>query len=129
MKEIAFISTHQLSTEAKQLIRNGVPAQDFVKEIANKGYYEGSKQLDQVVDLEIHQHISKLGKDKFYLTFQRGKRRYPENIAEDKKYFMLPFPQKIPCIPPNIDFEGKYIGFKYSVEDSLNMDDTEELKI
>lgn len=128
MKNILLISCHQLSTEAKQLIRNGVPGIDFVKEIANKGYYEGSKQLDQVVDLELHQHIAKISNNKFYLTVQRGKRRYPEIIPEDKKYFMLPFPEKIPCIPPNIDYEGKYIGFKYSIEDSLNMD-TEELPI
>lgn len=127
-KEITFISTHQLSTEAKMIAR-AIPPKDFVKEIANKGYYEGSKQLDQVVDLEIHQHIAKVGKDKFYLTFQRGKRRYPEIVSEDKKYFMLPFPQKIPCIPPNIDFDGNYIGFKYSIEDSLNMDNEEVLKI
>jgi hypothetical protein len=124
-RNVLFLNCHQLSTEAKQLIRNGVPAKDFVKEIANKGYYEGSKQLDQVVDLELHQHIAKLGKNKFYLTIQRGKRRYPEIIPEDKKYFILPFPVKSPCIPPNIDFEGKYIGFKYSIEDSLNIDNTE----
>lgn len=118
-KNILYINAHQLSTEAKLLIRNGVPDRDFVKEIANKGYYEGSKQLDQVVDLEIHQHIAKIGK-KYYLTIQRGKRRYPEIVDDEKKYFMLPFPHKIPCIPPNVDINGNYKGFSYSIEDSLN---------
>lgn len=116
-RETLFITTHQLSTEAKQLIRNGLPAKDLVKEIANKGYYEGSRQLDQVVDLEIHQHIAKVGK-KYYLTFHRGKRRYPEIIEDEKKYFMLPYPHRIPCIPPNLTLEGEYKGFKYAPEDS-----------
>ena len=128
-KGILFINAHQLSTDAKQLIRNGIPAKDLVKEIANKGFYEGSRQLDQVVDLEIHQHIACIGK-KYYLTVQRGKRRYPEIIDDDKKYFMLPFPKKIPCIPPNITVDGEYIGFKYSPEDSLlnSVDDDNEFQ-
>lgn len=117
-KGILFINAHQLSTDAKQLIRNGIPAKDLVKEIANKGFYEGSRQLDQVVDLEIHQHIACIGR-KYYLTVQRGKRRYPEIIDDEKKYFMLPFPKKIPCIPPNVTVDGEYIGFKYSAEDSI----------
>lgn len=118
-REVLFITTHQLSTEAKQLIRNGIEPKDLVKEIANKGYYEGSRQLDQVVDLEIYQHIAKLNK-KYYLTIQRGKRRYPEIIADEKKYFMLPYPKSIPCIPPNVGLDGKYIGFSYSTEDNIN---------
>lgn len=125
-RETLFITTHQLSTEAKGLIRNGLPAKELVKEIATKGYYEGSKQLDQVVDLEIHQHIAKIGKS-YYLTFQRGKRRYPEIIPDEKKYFMLPFPKGVPCIPPNLRLDGEYIGFSYSAEDTalgnLNKDD------
>lgn len=120
-KGILFATPAQLSTEAKQLIRNGVSPKDFVKEIAGKGYYERSKQLDQTVDLEIYQHIAKVGK-KYYLTFQRGKRRYPEIIDDEKKYFMLPFPDKAP-IPPNLkmkeDGSLEYIGFSYSKEDSL----------
>jgi len=112
-RETLFITTHQLSTDAKTLIRNGIPNEELVKEVANKGYYEGSKQLDQVVDLEIHQHIAKIGKH-YYLTFQRGKRRYPEIIPNEKKYFMLPFPSNIPCIPPNMDLNGVYVGFGYT---------------
>ncbi|EPU3828968.1 DnaB family ATPase [Campylobacter coli] len=119
-KGITLFVPHQLSTEAKQLTRNGVAAKDFVKEIANKGYYEGSKQLDQIVDLEIHQHIAKI-KGQYYLTFQRGKRRYPEIIDDDKKYFMLPFPYKAP-IPPNINLEGEYIGFDYTDDKSKVLD-------
>lgn len=117
-KEILYINAHQMSTDAKQLIRNGVPAKDLVKEIQNKGYYEGSKQLDQVVDLELYQHIAKVGKN-YYLTIQRGKHRTPNIVPDELKYFMLPFPHKIPCIPPNVNIKGEYTGFKYSQIDSL----------
>lgn len=113
-KDILFINAHQLSTEAKMLVRQQIGDQEFVKYIANKGYYEGSRQLDQVVDLEIHQHIAPLADDEAILTIQRGKRRYPEIIPNKDKYFILPFPNKIPCIPPNLDLNGNYIGFKYS---------------
>lgn len=106
------IIPHQLNTEVKQLLKNGISDKNLVKELAGKGYYEGSKQIDQVVDLEIHHHIAKVG-NKFVLTFQRGKRRFPEVIPEDKKYFMLPFPKSDPVIPPNLDLNGDYIGFKY----------------
>ena len=100
-KNILFITTHQLSTEAKQLVRNGIKPDDLVKEIANKGYYEGCKQLDQVVDLELHQHIAKT-RDGYYLTVSRGKRRYPEIIPDEKRYFKLKFPVSIPCIASNV---------------------------
>jgi len=123
-KGILFISPHQLSTEAKQLLRNGIAAKDLVKEVANKGYYEGTKQLDQVPDVEIHQHIAYIAR-KPYLTFQRGKRRFPEIIDEEKKYFMLPFPNKAP-IPPNINLDGEYIGFKYSNDKPLDIKSDEE---
>ena len=120
-RQTLVIVPHQLNTEVKQLLKNGISDKNLVKELAGKGYYEGSKQIDQVVDLEIHHHIAKVG-DGFVLTFQRGKRRFPEVIPEDKKYFMLPFPKKDPVIPPNIDLDGNYIGFKYgNGEDALDV--------
>lgn len=118
-KGILFVSPHQLSVDAKQLLRNGVSAQTLVKEIANKGYYEGSRQLDQVVDLEIHQHIAYINKKPF-LTFQRGKRRFPEIIDENKKYFMLPFPHKAP-IKENINSDEPSIT-NASSDDTSNFD-------
>lgn len=95
---ILVFTPHQLSSDAKQLLRNGIPHKDLVKEVANKGYYEGSRQLDQVVDVEIHHHVAYINKEHF-LTFQRGKRRFPEIIDESKKYFMLKFPYKAPMKP------------------------------
>lgn len=119
------IVPHQLNMEVKQLLKNGVSDKNLVKELAGKGYYEGSKQIDQVVDLEIHHHIAKVG-DGYVLTFQRGKRRYPEVVPDDRKYFMLPFPKRDPVIPPNINLDGDYIGFKYgsgSSELDFNLDE------
>ena len=113
------IVPHQLNVEVKQLLKNGISDKNLVKELAGKGYYEGSKQIDQVVDLEIHHHIAKVG-DGYVLTFQRGKRRYPEVIPDSKKYFTLPFPKNDPVIPPNLDLNGDYIGFKYTLGDTAS---------
>lgn len=85
---IAFITPHQLSTEAKQLVRQGV--ENFVQEIANKGYYDSCRTIDQEVDLEIYIHIVKQN-GVSYLTIQRGKHRKVK-ITPDKDLFcVLPF--------------------------------------
>lgn len=85
---IAVVSPHQLSSEAKQLIRDG--HQDFVKQIAEKGYWDGSKRLDQEVDRELYIHIEKLN-GKSYLTVQRGKDRLPTIIPDSDKYVVYEF--------------------------------------
>lgn len=85
---IAFITPHQLSTEAKMLVRQGI--ENFVKEIANKGYYDGCKQLDQEVDVEIFIHIEKVD-GRSYLTVQRGKHRKITITPECHLHTVLPF--------------------------------------
>jgi hypothetical protein len=102
-KRILFITPHQLSTDAKSLIRNGIPEASFVKEIANKGYTEKSKQIDQVVDLEIYQHKAYINR-KPYLTLFRGKHRINTILDDCKFYATLEFLPKIP-IMPDIDKE------------------------
>jgi hypothetical protein len=94
-RKMLVVTPHQLSSDAKRLIRNGVPDVEFVKEIANKGYYDGSTKLDQEIDLELYIHIAKNGKLK-YLTIQRGKHRLPTTIPEEEMYMLLPFPKKGP---------------------------------
>lgn len=69
---IACLTAHQLSSDAKELIRQG--ANKFLELIANKGYYDGCKRLDQEVDLEIYQHIEKVNGESF-LAARRGKHR------------------------------------------------------
>lgn len=106
-----FITPHQLSTEAKQLIRDG--HQDFVKLLPGKGYYRGCKSVDQEVDCELYLHIEKFNKQ-FFLTVQRGKHRGVEVIPEEDLYVVLPFPPVGP-IPDDIgkpEITMKKIGGK-----------------
>ena len=74
-RQITFLTAHQISTEGKNLIREG--RADFVKEIANKGYYEGCKSIDHEVDLEIMIRIEEPDDGFSYLTMMRGKHRKP----------------------------------------------------
>lgn len=88
-KKIAFVTPHQLSTEAKMLIRNGLE-DTFVKEVANKGYYDSCRTIDQEVDCEIYFHIVKVD-GKSYLTVQRGKHRLITQTKQEYLYCVLPF--------------------------------------
>lgn len=97
-RRITLITPHQLSTEAKQLVRDG--RQDFVKLLPGNGYYAGSKQIDQEVDVEIFLHIERHN-GKSYLTIQRGKHRALDAIEETVKYMVLSFPSKGP-IPDDL---------------------------
>lgn len=106
-KKITFITGHQLSVDAKQLIRNGEPDSTFVKAVINKGYYSGSRQLDQEIDLEIIIHKAKIN-NQTHLTFARGKHRGAKILDEDAMYFALPFPKKMPI---KEDIHGKDSSF------------------
>lgn len=87
-REICMITPHQLSPDAKQLVRDG--RQEFVKQIVGGGYYSGSKQLDQVVDGELFVHIEKMNHEAF-LTIQRGKHRKIKQTPWEHLYLVLPF--------------------------------------
>lgn len=88
-RKITLITPHQLSTEAKMLIRQG-NEENFVKDIANKGYYDSCKTIDQEVDLELYIHIVKAD-NKSWLTIQMGKHRTIEPTKEEHKFTVLPF--------------------------------------
>lgn len=103
---IVFITPHQLSTDAKQMYREG--REMFVKELPGRGYYAGCKQIDQEVDGEIFMHIEKKN-GRFWLTFQRGKHRGVPALHDSEKFIALPFPERGP-IPD--DLEGERIGRK-----------------
>lgn len=104
-KNITTITPHQLSTEAKQLIRGGLPEDQFVKEISEKGYYSGTKQLDQEVDLELYIHVFKHLRES-YLAVQRGKHRIPTILSEEDKYYIMKFPRGMP-IPDDHEDEDQ----------------------
>lgn len=88
-RKITLVTPHQLSTEAKMLIRQG-NEESFVRDIANKGYYDSCKTIDQEVDLELYIHIVKAD-GKSWLTVQRGKHRLIQQTKEEYKYCVLPF--------------------------------------
>jgi len=99
------ITPHQLSGEAKQLTRNGLDGISFLKEVAGKGYTEGSKQIDQVVDMEINLKKVKVDK-KWKLAVGRGKDRQPGILPDEKMFFMLDFPLGAP-ITEDVSTEGE----------------------
>lgn len=100
-KGMLFHTPHQLSTEAKALLRGQTTPAMFVKDIAEKGYAAGSKQLDQELDLEFYHHKFAHGKQ-WYLGVQRGKHR-GHMIQDEKKFFILPFPESLMPIPDDIN--------------------------
>lgn len=71
------------------LIRQG-NEETFVRDIANKGYYDGAKTIDQEVDLEIYIHLIRCD-NKSWLAVQRGKHRVVTQTKEEYKYTVLPF--------------------------------------
>jgi len=89
-RKILFITPHQLSTDAKQLVRDG--HSNFVQMLPGKGYFAGSKQIDQEVDGELYLHIEKIN-GRAYLTIQRGKHRGVGIIPDELMYMVLPFPE------------------------------------
>lgn len=108
-RAISCVTPHQLSTEAKMLLRLG--AENFVQEIANKGYWDSCRTIDQEVDIEIYQHIVKVG-DEAYLTMQRGKHRKPSITPEKDLYTIFKF-ERIGGILDDIngrDLSRKYVG-------------------
>lgn len=88
-KKIALVTAHQLRDEAKQLIRNG--AMNFVKLVANNGYWDSCRVVDQEIDAEVHIHIEKPNDNQAFLTFQRGKHRKTSLTPEKQKYFAMEF--------------------------------------
>lgn len=103
-KHITLITPHQMSVDAKQLLRNGVEPAELVKEVVNKGYTEMSKALDQIVDLELAIHKAKID-GKFWLTIHVGKDRRPGIVEEKYLYAKLPFPYNAPIVE-NINDKG-----------------------
>lgn len=98
-RNITFITPHQLSSQAKDLLRDGRP--DFIKFVAGKSYLDGSRSLDQELDLEFYHHIEEY-KGKYYLALQRGKHRRTGVTPQEHLYVLMPFDGK-GCILDNIN--------------------------
>lgn len=119
-KMITLVTAHQLSGEAKFLIRQGIP--NFVEEVAGKSYWDSCKSIDQELDLEVIQHIEKRG-DKKYLAFAQGKFRSTDIVPEVDKYYAQLF-HPVGAIRDDIDGEAEFIRKIPSATDSL--DDTDD---
>lgn len=100
---IACITPHQLSSDALELTRNNT--EDFVKIVANKGYWDGCRRLGQEPDLEFLFHIVEMNGKK-YLTIARGKHRYTVT-ATKHLYTAMEF-KPVGSLPWDIDKEVDY---------------------
>ena len=97
---ILMFTPHQLSMDAKKKIREG--ATDFIKQIANGGFYDGCGRLDQEVDIELYIHIVKIN-GMSYLTIGRGKHRQPLAVTPDKDLFTCYAFSPIGDVPDDIN--------------------------
>lgn len=110
-RKILCITPHQMSTDAKMMIRDNVPEADFVNRVANKGFYDGCKGLDQEVDIEIYQHLVKINGET-YAVFRRGKHR-KVGITPEKDLYCVYKMEKIGGIPDDImakDLSRRRVG-------------------
>jgi hypothetical protein len=94
----AFITPHQLSQEAKNLLREengagvGSSEASFVKMVSGRGYTAGCRTLDQEFDLGLILHLFKYQKRTF-IALNIEKHRITTVIPEDDKYLMYKFPE------------------------------------
>lgn len=88
-RKITVITPHQISTEAKVLLRQGV--QYIVKEFVGKSYWDSCKTLDQEIDVGMWIHIEKSDM-RSYLAIARDKHRKSGAITPEIDLFtILPF--------------------------------------
>jgi hypothetical protein len=75
-KGIIGINPHQLSTEAKSIIRGGFDQRKFLQEVEGKGYFADCRAVDNEPDGELYIHIYEDKKlNEKWLMFRRGKHR------------------------------------------------------
>lgn len=116
---ILFVTPHQLSTEAKGLWKQGLKGPVLLNETANKGYYKGSRSIDQEFDLEIQIDRFKHN-NKWYLAFKRGKHRLPTIVDEELLLACLPYPPKAPIMPDIDKKDSAYYPDKTEGSDEFN---------
>lgn len=110
-------SPHQLSSESRNIIRQGNPEERFVIDVAGRGYYEGVKTLDTVIDIDMYVHVFSKNKES-YLSLYKGKHK-GSVTHDDDRYLLYKFPKKLP-IPP--DLHGEDSSFKKLPVVSSNAD-------
>ena len=103
-KDIAFVTPHQLNTEAKSLWASQLRGHELLDAVVGGGYYAKSKQLDVEIDLELYLALERKG-DNSYLCVQRGKHRGAGIIPDKLKRIILPFPEAAPIPPDTKEFK------------------------
>lgn len=89
VRNIAFLTPHQLSPDAENLSREGHDT-NFVNIISSGSFYAGTRGVAKEVDCETFTHIVERG-DKKYLTVRRGKHRLPTQTPQKYLYAVMPF--------------------------------------
>lgn len=107
-RKTLFYTPHQLSTEAKNLTRGLTPEHQFVKDVCEKGYWDGCKTLDHEADVELYGHKFDHAGDTWF-NVQRGKHR-GHIVPETHKYVLYKFPKEGMSIPH--DLGGERIGHR-----------------
>lgn len=124
-KGILFVTPHQMSPDAKTLLRGQSTDATFVKDVAMRGYSAGAKGLDNELDFEFYHHIAKHGKQA-YLTWHRGKHRLPTIIDDSQKFFVLKFPDNKMPIPD--DFPDEAVMRRIGVSNAETAEDQQLLE-
>ncbi len=96
---ITFMTPHQMSQDAIQLLRDG-KKDELVKKVAGHNYYDGCKRIGQEPDLELHLYVVDVGDTK-YLEIGRGKHRDINDTDPKKLYTVYKF-EDYGTIPPDI---------------------------
>lgn len=96
-KGITFITACQLSTEAQNLSREG--SSNFVKKVAQGGWYMDCRSLHTKLDIELVLHIHEHIDGSSYLTGHIGKNRSCHTVKNKYKYFIHKFEDPGGIIP------------------------------
>lgn len=100
-RKIFTYTPHQLSSEAKNLAREG--RQNFLASLIGMGFTDKCKRIDNELDGEILTNKECYNR-RWFLNFYRGKHRGVPEIEERFKSGCLPFP-RTGHIPPDIGFK------------------------
>ena len=89
-QNIALHTPHQLDTKAKELLKL-VPPESFASELVNRGMFEGSKGIDRIYDICIHQHLIRVAGGTI-INFVLDKHRLPSVVDRDlcNLFYIMP---------------------------------------
>lgn len=106
---------HQLNSNVKKMLENGLPEHLLAKSLPGKQAAKGCGTLDTELDIEIFLHKFKRG-DTWWLAVALGKHRKSGVIQNDEwKSFYLPFPNTKPDkmpIPGDWNMDGEVGVYK-----------------